>query len=205
MLGQNLKALSINEFRFTFRLTLDEKLVSVVSVASPPDDDGDNVFLDTYKIVNISHLAIAVVSKVKKGAHNYSVDCRCSLGRGGRLKRGTPKISELFDILSAVKEPLYFNCLIRFLFGKRSQYKSIIQLPIKVTDKNDAIYNEIHGVHFVKMDGKRMDYEVIIDLLEGGGYTEAVIFGYRSEIDMSLMENIIGKATSISGEFVSGE
>lgn len=205
LLGESLKSLSISELRFMFRLTLSKEIISLVGEASPPDEDGENVFLDSYKVDNVGHIAIAVVSKVKKGEDVYNIDCRCQLARGGRLRKETPKISRLIEILSDVKESQSFHCLVRFTYGKRAKFKPIVKLPMIITNKTKAPFNEIHGIHFAKVKGNKLENEAILDLLEGGGYNETVIFGYKSKISVSIVEDIVKKAKGISDNFVYTE
>ena len=205
LLKESLKSLSISELRFIVKPTLTDELISKISEASPPDKDGDNVFLDSYKVNNVSHLAIAVVSKVKKREDVYNIDCRCQVAKGGILSKDTPKISRLIEILSDVKESQHFHCLARFLYGKRAKFKPIVKLPIRITDKTKVPFNEIHGVHFAKIVGKKLENEVILDLLEGGGYTETVIFGHSSKIGVSIVRDIVEKAKGISDNFVYTE
>ena len=201
LLNISLKKRSISELHFLISLPLEDNVISMLNDASSPDEDDENNFIDSFKIGKDSHVALATVSQNKKNSNIYKIDCICYLKRGGRIGRDIPRMSQLFDILSTIDAPQNINCLIRFKYGKRDKYKPIYNFPLRVNENQNAPFNEIHGVHFAKVTKKQLEYEVIVDLLDEGGYTVTVIFKYRSKIDRTLVENIVEKAQLISQNF----
>lgn len=205
MVRINLKSFDISALRINFEASLPEDLLEIMGSVCPPDEDGDFVFVDSYKVEGVGHAASAIVSELKKGAKEFGFEFMYRVRRGGRLGKDVPRTSQLLEILSAIKEPVWFNCLLRFIFGKRSKTNTLINLPIKVTAQPNAPFNEIHGIHFVKLEKKELEYEVILDLLDEGGLMETVIFRHRNRISESTIEKIVRKAVEISNSFVSKE
>ena len=205
MVKENLKSHNIDELRFNFKIKPSEKLVREMGNACSPDEEGDYVFLDSYKVEGVGHVASAVVSELEGGVRDFLFRFRYAVARGGRLKKSVPRVDSLLEILSVIEEPVQFNCLLRFLFGKRSKSKTFINLPIKFTRQSNAPFNEIHGVHLVKLEEKEINYEVILDLVDEGGFMETVIFGNRMKISESVVEKIIRKGIRISKSFVTEE
>ena len=77
-------------------------------------------------------------------------------------------VSKLFEIISYIKEEITVMCTLRLSFGRPRKYKTIISLPIKITDMPKAIYDEIHGMHFVKREGKGLNMMLYLTLKKTG-------------------------------------
>lgn len=200
----NLKEFNITELDFTFWTNLTDDLLEKIGSVVDQDEDGDYIFVDSYKKDNVGHIAIAGVLK-PKGEGKYRIRCRCELGRGGRLGTGVVRISKLFEIISSIEEKVMVNSVLKLSFGRRKKHKTIISLPIKITDMPKTLYDEIHGVHFVKREGKSFKYEVILDLEENGALLETIIFKKLRNINASIIEDIIQQGIEISDDFVLRE
>ena len=200
----NLKEFNITELDFMFWANLTDDLLEKMRSVVTPDEDGDYIFIDSYKIDNVGHIATAIVSK-SKGEGKYRIRCRCEIGRGGRLGKGVVSVSKLFEIMSSFKEKVMVISMLRLSLGRQKKHKAIISLPIKITDMPKMLYDEIHGVHFVKREGKSSKYEVILDLEENGALTETVTYRKLRNIKASIVEDIIQQGIEISDGFVLRE
>lgn len=200
----NLREFNIKELDFIFWTNLTDDLLEKMRSVVAPDEDGDYIFVDSYKIDNVGHITTAMVSK-SKGEGKYRIRCRCEIGRGGRLAKGAVNVSKLFEITSSIKEKMMVSSMLRLSFGRRQKHKTIISLPIKITDMPKMLYDEIHGVHFVKHEGKSFKYEVILDLEENGALSEVIIYKELRTIKASIVEDIIQQGIEISNGFVLRE
>jgi len=200
----NLKEFNIKELGFWFLANLTDDVLEKIRNVVAPDEDGDYIFLDSYKIANVGHTAIAVVSK-SKSEGKYRIACKYEIMRGGRLGKDIVSVSKLLEIIPAIKEKVMVNGRLRLLFGRRKKHKSIISLPMKITDMPKMLYDEIHGVHFVKNEGKNLKYEVILDIEENGALSETVIYKELRTIKASIVEDVKQQGIEISDGFVLRE
>jgi len=197
----NLKEFNITELRFKFWTNLTSDLLEKIESVVAPDEDGDYVFMDPYKIKNVGHLIATVVSK-STGEGRYGIRGICEVRKGGRLGKGMVSVSKLLEIMSSIKEEITVMCLLRLSFGRRQKPKTIISLPIKITDMPKTLYDEIHGIHFVKREGRGFKYEVILDLERDGTLTGIIIYNKLMSIKESILEDIIQEGIEISDGFV---
>jgi hypothetical protein len=200
----NFKEFNLTELSFVFRTNLTDDLLEKIQGVVAPDEDGDYIFLDSYKIDNVGHIATAMVLK-SKGEGKYEIRYGCQIGKGGRLGKGVVSVSKLFEIISSIKEKMMVTSMLRLSFGRRQKHKTIISLPIKITDMSETLYNEIHGVHFVKREGKSFKYEVILDLEENGALISTIIYKKLRNIEVSIVEDIIQQGIEISNGFILRE
>jgi len=199
----NLKEFNIEEVRFTFWTSLTDDLLERIQGVVAPDKDGDYVFMESYKIGNVGHFVIAVVSKLK-GEGMYRIGVVCEKG-GRRLRKGTASVSKLLEIMSSIKEEIRAMCVLSLSFGRRKKYKTIISLPIKITDMPKTLYDEIRGVHFAKREGKGLKYDVIVDVERDGTLIGLINFIKLINIRESVLEDIIQEGIEISDGFILRE
>ena len=201
----NLKSRHITRLYFNTTLVLANDLLLEIRNVSPPDEDGDSFFGDSYQ----GHKAFAWVIEIEKNSdknmRRFRVEFNYELGRGGRLRKSIPGIGQLIDVLSSIKENGDFDCQVAFEFGKRLKPKSVIPLPMKYTEFLNMPFDIIQGLHMVKLDGKERKYDVILEAPAKNIITESVFFKYTSGIDKSLADRILREAMTISDHFVSKE
>lgn len=200
----NLKEFNIEEVRFTFWTSLPDDLLEKIRGVVAPDKDGDYVFMESYKIGNVGHFVVAVVSKLK-GEGIYRIGFLCEKRGGRRLRKGIASVSKLLEIISPIKEELRAMCVLSLSFGRRKKYKTIISLPIKITDMPKTLYDEIRGVHFAKREGKDLKYDVVVDVERDGTLIELINFIKVINIKESILEDIIQEGMKISDGFILGE
>ena len=200
----NLKEFNIEEVRFTFWTSLPDDLLEKIRGVVAPDKDGDYVFMESYKIGNVGHFVVAVVSKLK-GEGIYRIGFLCEKRGGRRLRKGIASVSKLLEIISPIKEELRAMCVLSLSFGRRKKYKTIISLPIKITDMPKTLYDEIRGVHFTKREGKDLKYDVVVDVERDGTLIELINFIKVINIKESILEDIIQEGMKISDGFILGE
>ena len=68
----NFKEFNITELDFIFWVNLTDDLLEKIQSVVAPDEDGDYIFIDSYKIDNVSHIATAMVFK-PKGKGKYRI------------------------------------------------------------------------------------------------------------------------------------
>jgi len=200
----NFKEFNITGLRFTFWVDLTDDLLEKIQSVAPPDKDGRCVFVDSYKIDNVSHFAVALVSK-SKGERRYRIGVMWERERLTRAGKGRASVSKLFEIISCIKEEIAVKCTLRLSFGGTRKYKTIINLPIKITDMPESIYDEIHGMHFVKREGELFRYDVILDLDPDRSLREIITFRKVINMNESILEDVVREGMGISDGFVSGE
>jgi len=198
----NLKVYDITDLYLSFTLPLSDDVIAKIRKASPLDDEGDSLFLDSYKVGINSHKAWAWILGVDKDATSTRVQLNYELGKGGRLRKSLPRISELFDILSLIEEEATIDCQVNFRFEKRRKVRPIIPLPMKLMESPDMPFDEIDMLHVVKREGERTKYGVLLGLLAGGILRETVYFDHHARIQKSLVNDIIEEAASISNRFI---
>jgi len=200
----NLKEFKITELNFMFWMRLTDDLLEKIRSVVAPDEDGDYVFIDSYKIDNVGHVAGAIVSK-SKGEWRYKIQGMCEIRRGGKLGKGAVSVSRLFEIISPIEEKTLVFSRLKLSFGRRQKYKTIISLPIKITNMPKMPYDEIHGIRFVKREGDSIKYEVILDLEQNGALNETIIYKELRNIKESMIEDIMQQGIEISDNFVLRE
>ena len=201
-MGPNLKSHDIIDLHLSSTLTLSDDLIEQIHQASPPDDDGDSVFADSYKVDGVGHRAWVWVIEKDKDARSFSIEMNYELGKGGRLRKAMPRINQLLDILPSIEEELDIHCEVSFKFEGRRKAKPIIPLPMKLIESPDMPFDEIDMLHLVKRDGKRTKYDVLLSLLELGVLRETVYFDHHARIQETLADDIVKEAEIISDRFV---
>jgi len=186
-------------------LTLTGDLISKIQDVSHPDEDGDSVFVDSYD----GHRAYVWVIDEDKGSdrdtRRFSIEFTYEARRGARLRQGTPRIEQLIEVLSSTREEGDFDCRVIFEFGKRLKPKPIISLPMRYTESPDMPFDVIQGLHLVKIDDKKWQYDVILEATKAGVIMGNIHFTCTSEIDKALADRILERGTSIADRFVSKE
>ena len=197
----NLKSYCATLLEFSTTLFLTDDLISKIRNTSRPDKDGDSAFVNSYK----KHRAFVWFKEVDKNIQKFEVEFTYETLSGGKLPKKIPRIEQLTEILSSIKEQLHFNCRVFFSFGKNLRVKPIISLPMKYIEFPNMPYDRIQGLHLVKLDGKEIKYEVILEVPAPGVLFQNVIFKYPSIIDKSLADKILLEAASISERFILKE
>jgi hypothetical protein len=202
MMRPNLRAHDIESIVLTASLAYDDELYNQLTKASRPSKNGRVYFFDSYKIDADSHRAWVVVAKEGKSDKKLGVEINYEVARGGRLKKGLPRIENFLGVFPVFEDLLDFDCQVNFRFGMGRKVKPIIALPLRLIDSADAPFNEIDMIHMVKYDNKRTAYDVLLGLVERKNLLETIYFDYRSKMCDRLMDEVIEKAVSISKRFV---
>ena len=200
----NLKEFNITGLRFAFWVDLPDDLLEKIRSATSQDKGGGYVFADKYKIGNVSYFALALVLK-SKGEKRYGIRVMWERESLTRVGKGIVSVSKLLEIISCIKEEVAVNCRLRLSFGRSRKYKTVISLPIKITDMPEAIYDEIHGMHFVKREGKGYKYDVILDLERNGAVVMFINYRTLMNIKESILEDVLQEGIEISDGFVLRE
>jgi hypothetical protein len=201
----NLKELDIEELEITFWVGLTEDLLEKIRSEVAPDEDGDYVFMDWYKVGSVGHFVMAIVSKEKHIPERYRIRIVCERRGGKRWGVGNVSVSRLLEIISSIEEETLGICGLRLSFGKRRRYKTVVSLPLKVTEMSKTLYDEIHGMHFIKREGKFFKYDVILDLEADKSLREMITFRKVININESILEDVVREGMKISDGFVSRE
>jgi hypothetical protein len=200
----NLKEFSITGLRFAFWIDLPDDLLEKIRSATSQDKGGGYVFADKYKIGNVSHFALALVLK-SKGEKRYGIRVMWERESLTGVGKGIASVSKLLEIISCIKEEVAVNCRLRLSFGRPRKCKTVISLPIKITDMPETIYDEIHGMHFVKREGKGYKYDVILDLERKGAVVLSINYRTLMNIKESMLEDVLQEGIKISDGFVLRE
>jgi len=198
----NLKSYNATLLEFHTTLPLTGDLISKIRSASPPDEEGDSPFIDSYQGHNAYVWVIEVDKGVDKDKRRFSIHFRYEVGRGRKPSKKNPLIEELVDILSSIKGNLAFDCQVNFVFRKRLKARSIISLPMKYVELPNMPFDRIQGLHLVKLDGSETKYDIILDSPSSGTIIETLFFHYSSRVDKTLAEKILREAMTISDRFV---
>ena len=197
----HLKQHHITEMNISFTLTLPVNVVSEIRKISPPDEDNDSVFLDMYKIGNARYRAWHWLKEKDRANNIYQIDINYEIG-SVRPPKGIPGIADLVGALSSIEESVDLDCQVRFSFTKRDKVRPIMPLPLKLLDSPNMPFDEIAAVILTKKNSEWGDYSVMLGVAESGRLTEMVFFNMQSQIQETLIEEVIERVSSISKKFI---
>jgi len=202
-----LKSYCINDLGYSGTLAIPRDLISTIETLAPPNKDQISVFMESYT----GHHGLLYLHPIDTGGQEqdirkYYLNCQYSV-RGGRPKRnkGIPQPQQLLVILSTGIGEVTLDCRVDFLFLKRSQRKTLMNLPLTPWTIPKMPFNRINGIHVAKMNGKESEYEVVLDVVPKTSVWVSIRFRYQSTIDNHMSEKVIEKALSICSLFVSQE
>lgn len=198
----NLVASNASRFSFYAELPLDGNLISEIHRVSKPDEDGDSVFLDSYSIERHGHRVIAWVISPAENEVNYRISFVYSVEKAGRLSKRAPKLGELMGILSNLKQTVEFQCEGFFQFRRGEGTTPVVSLPLRICQSPVMPFDEIRGLRFVKLEGSKIQYSVILDLTPDGTLYQNVGFSHSDEFSKTLADSILNKAVDISKKFI---
>jgi len=201
----NLKSYHAISMRFFTTLALTDDLISRIQNISPPDEDGDSAFFDSYEGHRVHVWVVKENEGIDKDVRRFRIHFNYEQGRGGRLRKSTPQVEQLLDILSSIEEKMDFDCQVAFEFGKRLKPKPIISLPIKYTESPNMPFDIIQGLRLVKLDDKKWKYDAILEAVTAGTIMANISFSHTSEIQESLANKILEEGAAIAESFVSKE
>ena len=199
----NLTAVNASELNFYAELPLDSNLINEIHRLSKPDEDGDSLFLDSYSTERHGHGVVAwVISPKAENENNFRISFTYNVEKLRRLPRGAPKLVALIDILSNLKSKVEFQCAGTFQFRKREAATSVVSLPLRIFQSPGMPFDEICGLHFVKLEGSKTQYSVILDLVPDGTVYQSIRFAHSDEFSGTLADGILNKAVEISKKFI---
>lgn len=198
----NLVAVKASRLSFYAELPLDGNLVNEVRRVSKPDEDGDSVFLDSYSTERHGHRVIAWVMSPAENEVNYRISFVYSVEKAGRLSKRAPKLGDLINILSNLKQTVEFQCEGFFQFQRREGTTSVVSLPLRISQSPVMPFDEIRGLRLVKLEGSKVQYSVILDLTSDGTLYQNVGFSHSDEFSKTLADSILNKAADISKRFI---
>ncbi len=201
----NLVAVNASRLSFYADLPLDNNLVNEVRRVSKPDEDGDSAFLDSYSAERHGHRVIAWVISPAEKENNFRISFSYSVGRFERLPKREPKLGDLIDILSNLKQVVEFQCEGIFQFRRREGTTSVVSLPLRISQSPVMPFDEIRGLRLVKLEGSKVQYSVILDLTPDGTLYQNVAFLHSDEFSRTLADSILNKAVDISKKFIIGK
>jgi len=198
----SLKSLNINVLRFRVRLTLPDDLLTRIQQVAPPDDEGDSLFVDSYKIGNFNHRTFVWVMRPRGKSERHDIGFIFEVGRAGKLNKKAARVDSLVEILSSIKTEMDFQCNATFIFKKRQKVRTLIDLPLKISTFSGLPFDYIEGVNFVKRGDGQEQYGVILDRMLDGELFSNVTFNYKTKFRDSLADDIAGEAVRICDSFV---
>lgn len=197
----NLKSNNITNLEFSSKITLNEKLIKSIQKLSRPDSDGDSPFFDSYE----GHRSIILVEKANKKTFQSNITFVYQARGKKRLNKKLPRISQLIDTISSINQSITFECAAVFYFPKKFHAKSLIHLPQRYFELPDMPFDKVQGMHFVKLEGSEIKYDVFLESPTSGVLVENVLYKFSSKIDNDLANRILDQAVNISGGFVFKE
>jgi hypothetical protein len=197
----NFKELNITGLRFAFRVTLTDDIWEQIQNATTKDKVGGYVFVDKYKIGNVSHFVLALVKK-SKVEKRYAIGIMWERENLTGVGEGIASVSKLLEIISCIEGEVAIYGRLSLLFGRAQKCKTIVSLPMKITDIPEAVYDEIHGMHFVKSEGKGRKYDVILNRERKGAVGLLVNYRAMMNIRESILEDVLKEGIKISEGFV---
>lgn len=198
---------SVNAVDLTFyvELPLNGQLVNEIHKVSPPDEDGDSGFIDSYAVQRHGHRAIAWVISPAENKADFRISFNYIPERHERLAKKVPKVGQLIDIVSNLQQEVKFNCSVTFQFSKRERTSPILLLPMRISRSAIIPFDEVRGMRLVKLEDNKILYSVILDLTSEGILQQNIGFPYSANFSGTLADNILHEATDISRKFVSRE
>ena len=201
----NLKFFYIDKIDISATITVKDELINQIREMSPPDEDGDSAFYDSYKVERNSYIGWLVLSAPAKDNKTCGFTLHYESGKGGRLRTALPRISQAIEILSKLDSPLELASIFNFKFGRRDKVKTVVNLPLTLSESPNLPFDKIQGIHFLRLEGKRYEYHVILDCAKDGSLFETVIFQHKTIINKSLIDELIKEANDISNGFIFKE
>jgi hypothetical protein len=193
----NLKANNINSLVFSTKISLSPELKEQIAKVSPPSEDGDNDFWDSYK----NYRCVAWISKADEKTSQSEIVFVYEPGGWGRLRKIDARVNQLTELLSPLGQ-FTFKCRVQFMFNKRLHVKSILHLPDKYLNIPNMPFDRIQGMHLVKLNGSEIKYEVYLEAPAEGVIGENILFNYTAPINVNLANSIFNEAITISDKFI---
>lgn len=195
---------SINEIELSSEVELTEDLIQQIRTASPADKDNDSTFYDVYKVEKNGYYGWMAIS-IAEDSKTCNLSLHYESGRARKLTKQVPSVNQALGILSKISEPIELSCSLTFEFAKRDRVKTVLNLPLVLTESPKLPFNEIRGLHLSKSEGRISKCDVILDRRQDGSLTEILIFRHTGNINASLLDDIVSRAREISGSFVFKE
>lgn len=190
---------------FSTKLHLNDDVVNAIHKVSPPDEDGDSSFLDSYALRRHGHGVVAWVISPAEDTEDFRISFNYAPTKYKQLPKKVSKVAQLIDILLNLKQKVAFDCSATFQFSRREHISPVVILPIRISRTKTLPFDEVRGLRFVKLEGNKILYSVILDLTPEGALHQNIGFSYPSNFSMTLADNILHEATDISRKFTSRE
>lgn len=201
----DLASVSAVDLTFYVELPLNDQLVNDIQRVSPPDEDGDSGFIDSYAVQRHGHRAIAWVISPAENKTDFRISFNYSLEKYERLAKKLPKVEQLIDIFSNLQQEVTFNCSVSFRFGKRERMSPMFLLPMRISRSATIPFDEVRGMRLVKLEDNKILYSVILDLTSEGTLQQNIGFPYLRNFSRTLADDILHNATDISRKFITKE
>jgi len=190
MLIKNLVDDDLLFFEINTSIPIPQDALTSLSQISKQEKAGFYVFHGEQQETKTKFVAFAFLTPPKKSGDNYKLEIRCEPGKLSKSQKGTTNVEPLIKFLSALNQQVALECRLHFKF-KNKKVKTIISLPLKLTEVEDSPFQEIQGLHLVKRNKDSIAYEVIMDLVTESILLETVFFNKVGIFNQSLIDDAL--------------
>lgn len=155
-----------------------------------------------YKVGDATHMVTLRVVAIQPA----EPDCKFSLAylraAADSQDSGVPleHIEQLVALLATANPPLTFDCNARFE-RSRSEYTSLMPLPLKSEDWKDMPFDEVTGYRLRKREGDRTAYDVIIEVSESKLH-QWLAYKWEAALAPELPATILKAGSDIASKLV---
>lgn len=199
----NLPNSRLTSLSFRTTLELPRSLLDKLCQISPPDEDGDCVFVQTYAWGAGS--AVVVPPKGSEATDSSVSSDLLFLFRKGKYVRPEPSpetIDKLVELLRQHELEARFDCFARFRYSSRARIRPVIDLPFQTGDSQALPFDAIEGIRVVSREGEQLRYSAVIDLDPEGGFRINLEFGVFAAVSPALGRSIIDLASDYASRLV---
>jgi hypothetical protein len=204
LLVKSLKKESAVLLKFNTTATLDELLAKRIIESFSTHKQPGNVSVETASIEGDSHTFYLWANRKKKDSAIFDFVFSCDLDSLKDIEK-YPKVTELLTLLSEGKNQNEFDCQIKFMLKRNKKLKTIINLPLVISNSRLSALNELRGVHVATLSDDGSEINIILDTLPAHGLHVNLDFTYSGVFEPQIFDRVLNLGLGILNKYVSKE
>jgi len=190
-----------NELRFATQLKLSPKLTERILTGSE-GRERDNIRYFTlygtvYTVQKTPYVVQAFVHRRKNGC---LIEVRYLCEKWSKPPKKVKPVLELATALSEEPQDATFDCNAYFEYDKKSDWKSVIGLPIPIarSKKDERLFTHIEGIRLSKRERGKIQYSVRVRRTKTGNIRHLVYFAWKGPVSVNVPKRILKRSVQVS-------